>query len=281
MNIYVTGANGHIGKQMIRLGCRPLACDITDLSSIEKALDGCILKPDVVINLAGKSNVDWCEKEENKELAIKTNLRGAYNVSVLCQERKIAVIQISSDHIFDGKNGPYNERSIRGLVPANLYGMTKMAMEGICDLPNTKIVRTSYLFDSDRIQSIMDMIEAGEAFPSFMRRSFMYSKHFVRSLYTYANRVLSLPMRIMHISASETMSWYEFALVVASVNHIDKELVTPRNRPLKDFEGAPRPRRAGLITKLSELNSIPQFSIYDGVHQEYRDKRITQLGFEE
>ena len=37
--IGVTGANGNLGSELVRVGCIPLECDITDPHQIQDAVD--------------------------------------------------------------------------------------------------------------------------------------------------------------------------------------------------------------------------------------------------
>lgn len=270
MTIYVTGAKGHIGRELTKLGCRILDCDITDYSSIERAIDKQTYRPSAIINLAGKSDPDFCEKPENKELVIKTNLTGAKYLCIAAQDaRNIPVILLSTDHVFDGKSGPYKEdTNPKQMNPVNYYGMSKMAMEGLATaFPNVKIVRTSYLFTYARLSDVLMDTE----YPTFMTRSFMYLPHFAKALYDYAGSVFVMP-KILNIAGSETISWYEFALSVAGAFRFDKEKILPRKRPIKDFPGAPRPFKAGLRTNMSRKIGLRQYSFVDGLHQMIQDE---------
>lgn len=276
MNIYVTGADGLVGKALVKLGCRPLDCDITNIIAVQTTLESQVPRPDVVINLASKSDPDFCEKEENTKLAIKTNVRGAYNVAYVAERMSIPVIFMSTDHIFDGKDGPYfeNETNKRFHLPKNFYGQTKLSMEAIGrEFDNVKIVRTSTIFYPKRA-----VVELPHEYPTFLRRSFMYLPHFAESLYAYANLFPVMP-KILNISGSETISWYEFGLAVASAFKKNKEDVHYRKRELKKFDGAPRPHKAGLHVGLSEKLGLPQHDYLDGIARMREDELKRELGF--
>jgi dTDP-4-dehydrorhamnose reductase len=66
-------------------------------------------RPDCVINTAAFTYVDRCESE--KETAWKVNVEGARNVALACRSLNIKMIHISSDYVFDGENGPYDEEA--------------------------------------------------------------------------------------------------------------------------------------------------------------------------
>jgi dTDP-4-dehydrorhamnose reductase len=270
-NIFYTGVSSAVGNYLSRYGCKPLTCDITDPKSIANAIDS-VVSPDVIINLAGKSDPDFCQKPENQEEVIKVNLRGAYNLALEAEKFGIPVVFLSTDHIFDGKHGPYKENA-KLSVPVNFYGASKLSMEAIANqFRNVKIVRTSYLFYYERIK-------AHENYPTFLNRSFMYLPHFAQSLYEYACRIDKMP-KILHISGSQTVSWYEFYLAAASVFDWKKETINPRRKELKNFDGAPRPHKAGLKVDLSKKLMLPQHDYLRGLRQMKIDHINHELGFD-
>lgn len=266
MKIYCTGANGKIGQRLLKKGILPLECDVTDLASVEKAVEQA--KPEVICHLAGYSDVDFCELPENKEKVIKTNLRGTWNVALAASAYHSGVVLLSSDHVFDGKRGPYKETD-HPKNPVNFYGMSKMAAEALQTefKKNMKIVRTSYLFNQERIHKGFLALDSWE-YATFMHRSFMYEGHFAEGLYNYLLRFDMMPP-ILHISGSDTVSWYEFALAVGTIFRLDKSKIMPRRKEWKVREGdafvAPRPKKAGLKTNLS-AKFLRQYSYIDGLN---------------
>lgn len=261
MRIGVTGPQGRIGSLLLQKGCVPLDCDVTKLEEVEKKVAEAEI--DVICHLASLSDPDFCEKPENKDQVIRVNLRGTYNVCLAAQEKKVGVVLLSTDHIFDGKRGPYRETEIRAKRPVNFYGMSKMSAEALTDaFSNLKIVRTSYLFSETRIREVFLDAKVLE-FPTFYQRSFMWDRDFADQLYRYLERFLEMP-KVLHLSGSDTVSWYEFALVVASVFGLDKSRIHPRKREIKDEHLAPRPHKAGLNTRLASRFLKP-VSYVDGL----------------
>lgn len=249
------------------MGCLPLNCDMTDYDAT--AFEVQLVGPELVAHLAGISDVDYCEDKAHREEVIKTNYRGTANLASICNDRKIPMVFLSTDHIFNGKKGPYREnypywhKPLLGKFeePVNYYGFSKMAAEGIARVFPMKIVRTSYLFDKDRMKRVM---EKGQNFPTFLSRSFMYVEHFAESFYRYLERFYSMP-DVLHISGSQTISWYEFVLAYASIFGINKEGIVPRTKEIKGH--APRPHKAGLRVNLSAKLGLPQYSYLDGLKQ--------------
>src|SRR5512139_2847081 len=125
MIIAVTGHKGRLGSELVRLGCTPLDCDITEYQSIELALH--LVKPDVVINCAAYTNVDACENSDEYLDALKVNTWGVEHLRDVFDGR---LIHISSDYIFKGYSGPYDEKSLE-FDPVNSYGYSKVGAEVI------------------------------------------------------------------------------------------------------------------------------------------------------
>mgnify|MGYP001328998299 CR=1 FL=1 len=70
------------------------------------------------------TNVDACEK--NPKLAGEINVAGLQHI---CDSFSGKIIQLSTDYVFDGKSGPYNEKD--QVCPVSIYGKTKLACENL------------------------------------------------------------------------------------------------------------------------------------------------------
>ncbi len=94
--------------------------DISNKQSARNALAR--FQPDIILNLAAMTDVDSCENEP--KIAEKYNTDGLKN---LCDGFDGHIIQISTDYVFDGKNGPYAENDSTN--PISVYGRTKLLAE--------------------------------------------------------------------------------------------------------------------------------------------------------
>lgn len=75
--------------------------------------------------------------------AILANIHGTCNIVRVCSHLKIRLIYISTDYIFSGKNGLYDERS--PLNPLNKYGLSKLGGEcAVRMYDNSLVIRTSF-----------------------------------------------------------------------------------------------------------------------------------------
>lgn len=132
MIVLVTGADGQVGTEMVRLaddefrvvGLARGDLDITDRDAIARRLDD--YEPDFVVNCAAYTAVDRAEGEP--DLAYRVNADAVGWLGQACEVRDVGVIHFSTDYVFDGtKDGAYVEDDIPN--PLNVYGASKLAGE--------------------------------------------------------------------------------------------------------------------------------------------------------
>ena len=75
--------------------------------------------------------------------------------------------------------------------------------------------------------------------------------------------MLENPPSILNLGSKEVISRYEFALMIASVFYLDKQLLNP----VEKVQGwiAPRPKKGGLRVDLARKLGLPIYSIIDGL----------------
>ncbi len=163
--ILVTGSNGLLGQKitekivkeggvnliatakganrfLVKEGYIYAEMDILNPAEVEKVIE--IYQPDAIINTAAMTNVDTCEDE--KDLAYQLNVAAVQTLVTFCQKYQIQFVHLSTDFIFDGKNGPYDELAEPN--PLSYYGETKLAAEEIIKKANCKwtILRTIIVY---------------------------------------------------------------------------------------------------------------------------------------
>ncbi len=101
-------------------------------------------QPDAIIHTAAMTNVDTCEDE--KELAYQLNVTAVETLLALCEEFNIQLVHLSTDFIFDGANGPYDELAAPN--PLSYYGETKLRAEELIKNSTAKwaILRTIIVY---------------------------------------------------------------------------------------------------------------------------------------
>ena len=156
MTVLITGANGQLGQELVRLGqafdaevhsCGRQQLDITDENRIQQILMR--FSPDVVINAAAYTHVDRAEDES--DLAYAVNKNGPAALARYCAANGLALIHISTDYVFDGTKGrPYRESD--PVAPLSVYGHSKAQGESSIRSVLTRhiIVRTSWLYGVHR-----------------------------------------------------------------------------------------------------------------------------------
>jgi len=103
----------------------------------------------LLINSAAATNVDWCEQHEKE--AEQINARAVSDLGLLCAERGVRCLHISTDYVFDGSaSRPYTEED--PARPISVYGETKRLGEELLlrTDPNHLVIRVSWVFGPDK-----------------------------------------------------------------------------------------------------------------------------------
>jgi dTDP-4-dehydrorhamnose reductase len=102
----IFGANGFLGQKFLSgresaIGSR---VDIADVDDVASELDR--VKPDVVINCAGKTgrpNIDWCE--DHRSVTLRSNVTGPLVLLDACLARDLYFVHFGSGCVYEGDNG--------------------------------------------------------------------------------------------------------------------------------------------------------------------------------
>jgi dTDP-4-dehydrorhamnose reductase len=269
--ILITGAEGQLGKalqigltdkfnilsttrqptQLAKNQRNVQKLDITDNENISSILK--YFKPDIIINCAAYTNVDG--SEINKELAHQVNVEGLQNLIQL-SDINTYLIQISSDYVFDGANGPYSEDE--HTFPVNYYGKTKLEAENILRGTRRKwaIFRPNVLYSSDLFcngnffawvyQSLLKKQSISVVTDQISNPTL--TQNFVNCIFQC---IIMDYEGILHIGSDDYISRYEFALEIANVFDLDSNLITKidtksLSNTVKSYI-AERPLHSGLI----------------------------------
>ena len=150
--IWITGAGGRLGSALVKhfdhnTDYEILMSDtdvpVEDEKQVIRFAN--LNHPDVIINCAALSDVEYCEK--NPDEAYKINAIGARNVAVAARMINAKLIHISTDDVFNGVNEEaHNEFEIPN--PVTVYGKSKLAGETLVERLTDKhvIVRSSWLY---------------------------------------------------------------------------------------------------------------------------------------
>jgi dTDP-4-dehydrorhamnose reductase len=131
--------------------------NITDSASVQQLFES--VKPELVIHCAALTAVDYCAEHPDEALAV--NGLGAQIIAQMCQSTDAAMVFVSTNEVFDGKERRAYLEYDRP-APINAYGYSKWVGEQMVrDLVRKHfIVRTSWLFahgGRNFIQTILRM----------------------------------------------------------------------------------------------------------------------------
>lgn len=220
--VWVCGANGQMGKAMNemidRLEFEMFNTDREDLNitHIDEVINyGEIYRPDIIINCAGITSVEQCEKEPKE--AFKVNALGARNLSIAAKKLNAKLVQISTDDVFDGRSElPYNEFDTTN--PKTVYGKTKLAGEQYVKEFTQQhfIIRSTWVYgEGDNfVLNFLKMIETGEVVS-------VATDHFGSP--TNANELAKFILHLIH--TSEYGTYHATNKGVCSRYHFAKEIL--------------------------------------------------------
>jgi dTDP-4-dehydrorhamnose reductase len=247
MRWLVTGAGGMLGRDL----CAVLAAsgrheavaatrqnlDITDTAAIAPAVAGV----DIVVNTAGWTDVDGAETAE--ESATLVNGLAVEALASACQARRVPLIQLSTDYVFDGrKDGAYVEDDPPN--PQSAYGRSKLEGErAVLEAGPNLVVRTSWVFGDGRnfLRSILAAERAGRPLRvvADQRGRPTYAGDLALAL---AHLAGGEDAGILHVAGDgEPCSWAELAEL--AVGHPVEHVTTEQ-------WGAPAPRPANSVLAL-------------------------------
>lgn len=99
------------------------------------------LRPDVVVNVAALTNVDYCEEHLDEAFRVNTGIAESLAAWVPENHPDCHVIQISTDQVY-ARPGFQREADVDML---NVYALTKYAAElALRELPNLAVLRTNF-----------------------------------------------------------------------------------------------------------------------------------------
>ncbi len=151
MHIVVTGANGQVGRELLRAtwpagttvtGLTSAELDITDEAAVSAGLGD--LAPDVVVNAAAFTAVDTAEDEE--ERATEVNATAVGNLATWINAAGALLVHYSTDYVFDGSNPDWYDED-DSPAPIGAYGRSKLAGEqAAATADRHMILRTAWVY---------------------------------------------------------------------------------------------------------------------------------------
>ncbi len=272
MTILITGAFGQLGKSLIKIlgekhniiptghyipknynGIRLNIQNKIQLKEIVKTI-----QPDLIINLAAITDVDKCE--EYPQLAKEVNIAGLENI---CNTFGGKIIQLSTDYVFDGKSGPYNEED--EISPISVYGKTKSDAEKILldNNPNHLVIRGnvlysgSFAFQASFLSWVVNSLREGKKIEVVNDQ--YNNPTWTQSMSDIIELCISRGIGgIIHWGDADYLNRYEFARLISKKFELKDSLIEEiKTKDLNQI--AARPLQSGLLTEKATkyLNAIP------------------------
>ncbi len=274
--ILVVGSNGLLGQKMTEQLLRGTAyhivltsveaapvrpmesaqyrtLDITSRKDVRELVDD--IRPDVIINCAAMTNVDACETD--RELAWRLNVQGVEHLAEAAKKHHAAVVHVSSDYVFDGRNGPYVEDDKP--EPLSYYGKSKLASENVLRSSGVRhvIARTMVLYGhaagvkANFALWLVHSLQSGQTVRIVDDQ--IGNPTLVDDLAYGLLRAIELGKTgVYHIAGRDIVSRYEFAVRLARVFGLDASLIVPIKTASLN-QPAVRPLKSGLITLKAEV----------------------------
>ncbi|MBC8214053.1 MAG: dTDP-4-dehydrorhamnose reductase [Candidatus Marinimicrobia bacterium] len=263
--ILITGSSGQLGKSLIsELGSdfellptdsHPLPITVSGLPIIEMDITNfdqvkqivTTFAPDIIINSAAYTNVDGSEIDKNA--ARNVNVEGLENL-IKTSSTNAYFVQISTDYVFDGENGPYDENA--PTFPISYYGKTKLEAENVMRgsrrrnlilrpnvLYSSSIDDTASFFswvftqlsDKQEINVVTDQTSNPTWIPKFAETIHHCVANDVEGIY--------------HYGSENYLSRFDFAIQIAEVFGLDISLIKPITTNELN-QTAHRPKHSGM-----------------------------------
>ena len=273
--LLLTGASGFLGYHLLRLaadyevyavyhtragdygGATWVNCNLTNYIDTGNLFDD--IEPDLVIHAAAISDANYCQQHEDAAMAV--NVEASINLAGICSDFQIPFVFTSTDLVFDGTKGSYEETD--AVNPLNAYGEQKVIAEREIHriYPPALIARLPMLFGrpeaskANYLNKLLSQLRNWEMAKLFVDE--YRSAAGARSVAKGLLQVAETATGIVHIAGPERLSRYDFGVLVANHFGIDKGLLEACSQ--KDVKmAAPRPADVSMnIAKAVTLGYAP------------------------
>lgn len=246
MRILVTGASGLLGLNLCLMSAqdheligvvnhrnlrevpfRTLQADLLQDDAVARLIDQIL--PEYVIHCAAVANVDSCERDP--ETARQLNALIPAQLAEVCKQRKIGFLHVSTDAVFDGRQGGYKEEDQPN--PLSVYARTKLEGEQgvLAANQDALVIRVNfYGFSLSGTRSLAEFflynLVAGEQVKGFTDVHFcpLYVADLVEIMFRMIAKKLS---GLYHVVSPECLSKYDFGRRIAQKFGLNADLIRP------------------------------------------------------
>lgn len=238
-NILITGCNGQLGSELHFLvdQCAPNdksyfftdveQLNITDEISVNQYVSE--KEIDCIINCAAYTAVDMAESQT--EICDLLNHRAPEILAKAVAKRQGALIQISTDYVFDGTACiPYRESD--PVSPVSVYGCTKLLGEQAASAAcaRTMVIRTAWLYSSYGKNFVKTMLHLGQERDNLsVVADQVGTPTYARDLARVILQILDKGVvpGVFHYSNEGVASWYDFTKAIHRLGGINNCVISP------------------------------------------------------
>ena len=281
--VLITGSNGLLGQKAVNFfkenyevyalsrgenrnsntkGYTYYNIDVSDFNKLNLLVND--IQPHFIINSAAMTNVDECEVKQNECNIINVEL--VRQLVQSCKNNNIHLTHFSTDFIFDGKDGPYNETDNPN--PLSHYGLTKLKSEEIIISAKIgyTIIRTILVYGivdnmsrNNIILWIKDSIENKRVITIIDDQFRMPT--FVDDLAMACLSVVQKKAKgIFNVSSNKLISIFDMAIEIADAFNLDKSYIK-RITTSELNQKAKRPAITGFnLDKANKILGLPLVS---------------------
>ena len=238
--LFITGGSGLLGSRFRKFSKdyevistynrnveeNAVKLDITNEKDVLDKITS--INPDLVIHPAALTNVDYCEDHQKE--ADQINAQGTLNMVKACEKVDAKLIYVSTDFVFDGEKGKYQENDKTN--PISYYGLSKLKGEEfvINSNINYAIARVSVLYGWHKNFNYVTWVinELNESNQINIVTDEFNSPTYAENA---AEAILNIYSKdkegIYHIAGDERINRFEFAKNIAQVFELDESLINP------------------------------------------------------
>jgi dTDP-4-dehydrorhamnose reductase len=246
--VLILGAKGTLGQQLAALYPRAVCwdredVDVLDFASLERAIRSLPHPCEAVVNCVAFNDVDGAEDKPDAAISLNADFPG--RLAALCRELDIPLVHYSTNYVFDGVKGEYDERDAPR--PISVYARSKEGGERVVGAatPMHYIVRTAVIFGpkgpsevskKSFVDIMLDLSEKHSTIRAVADE--INSVTYAPDLAAATKRLLDerAPFGIYHLTNSGQASWYDMACEIfriAGRDHLQVEAVPSSTFPRK------------------------------------------------
>ena len=162
MKVFISGASGLVGsnclKHFLEQGVETVGSyysfETDDTVFYDTLMPGhpmnfdiVAFAPDVIVHCGALTHVDYCETHEQE--SYEKTVQSTINLVAIAKECNARIVYLSTDYVFDGKDGPYKED--HPVNPLSVYARHKLEAEQLIlkETANALVLRVTNVYGNE------------------------------------------------------------------------------------------------------------------------------------